>query len=350
MLVSVQYARAAAALLVVTGHMSGFAAFHPISESHFGGFGVDIFFVISGFIMWETSKDQRPADFMLRRLSRIVPPYWFYTTLLVVVALAVPALTPNIELSIKALLGSYFFLPYTDQRGLLNPILLQGWTLNLEMYFYVIFALSLFIPSRLGRFLAVAVYFAIAILMGLGADGKWAIVTRFTSPIVIEFVFGMIVSVAWNRWKIDSRLALAIFLSSAALLIYVDAYHLSGEINFIAYGIPAAFLLFGLLGMEDYLSKNRLPVLVAAGDASYSLYLSHPFILSLFHALFQRWGKNHLGLDGVSLALVFAATAIIVAVAFAYASYLLLEKPAAKFVLRKFSGRKPVGKSGVATA
>lgn len=351
MLISVQYARAAAALLVVVGHMAGFSAFHPISDGHFGGFGVDIFFVISGFIMWETSKEQRPSEFVQRRLSRIVPPYWFYTTLLVALAFAAPALTPNVELGAKALFGSYFFIPYTDQRGLMNPILLQGWTLNLEMYFYVIFALGLFIANHAWRFFAVSAYFLLVILLGLvmsGSDASSAVVTRFTSPILIEFILGMLVSIAWTRWKIGFRPGLALFLAAAAALIYADSRHLSGEINFITYGIPAAFLLLGLLGMEDVLARHPLRPLVAAGNASYSLYLAHPFVLSAVHVVFQRWARSHPETEGIVFALAFALTATVVALLFSYASYALIEKPAGKFLMAKLSGKSkhaPKGKT-----
>ncbi len=340
MLISVQYARAAAALLVVIGHISGFSAFQSASMTHFGGVGVDIFFVISGFIMWETSKDQSPTDFMRRRLARIVPPYWFYTTLLVLLALTAPAWTPNIELSTEALLGSYFFIPYTDHRGLMNPILLQGWTLNLEMYFYIVFALSLFLSDRRMRFLAVSVFFVIAILIGLVADSSWAAISRFTSTILLEFVMGMIVSVVWQRWKIGFPAAVAIFLASVAALVYAEMRLQSSGINFIVFGVPAAFLLLALLNMETFLARRPLPWLVATGDASYSLYLAHPFVLSAVHMIFQRWLQTYFGSDGMVLAIAFATTAVVASLIVSHISYLLLEKPAGRFVLRQLSGGK----------
>lgn len=342
MLISVQYARAVAALLVVTGHVSGFSAFQAASTTHFGGVGVDIFFVISGFIMWETSKDQSPADFLRRRIARIVPPYWFYTTLLVLLALAAPAFTPNIELSTKALLGSYFFIPYTDHRGLMNPILLQGWTLNLEMYFYFVFAFSLFLSDRRARFLGVSAFFAIAILIGLFVDSSWAAVSRFTSTILLEFVMGMAVSAIWLRWRISFSAALAILLLSVAALFYAEIRMQNSGINFIVFGIPAAFFLLGLLNMETSLAKRPLPWLVATGDASYSLYLAHPFILSAVHIIFQRWLQNYLGSDSMVLAITFALTAIITSVIFSYLSYMLLEKPAGRFVLKQLSGGRNI--------
>lgn len=338
MLISVQYARAAAALLVVIGHISGFSAFQSASTTHFGGVGVDIFFVISGFIMWETSKEQSPADFMRRRLARIVPPYWFYTTLLVLLVLVAPAWTPNVELSTEALLGSYFFVPYTDHRGLMNPILLQGWTLNLEMYFYIVFALSLFLSDRRARFICVSAFFVIAILIGLLADSSWAVINRFTSTILLEFVMGMTVSAIWQRWKIGFPAAVSIVLASAATLLYAEIWLQNSGINFIVFGVPAAFLLFGLLNMESFFARRPLPWLVATGDASYSLYLAHPFVLSAVHMIFQRWLQSYFGSEGLVLAITFAVTAIVASLIVSHFSYILLEKPAGRFVLRQLSG------------
>lgn len=337
MLVSVQYARAVAALLVVLAHLSGFSAFQQVSTAHFGGFGVDIFFVISGFIMWETSKVQRPADFMRRRIARIVPPYWFYTTLLVALALIAPRFAPNIELNWKAVLGSYFFIPYTDHRGVMNPILLQGWTLNFEMYFYIIFALSLFIRSLAARLLAISGFFLCSAALGLAVDKSWAILSQITGTILLEFVFGMLVSIYWQRRKIGTSTSLALISVGVIALIASELQQPSVEYRFILFGIPSALLLSGLRGMETWLSRRPWRVLLATGDASYSLYLSHPFVLSAVHLVFNGPVRNHLGLDGMALGLAYGAAAITGSILFSYLSFIFLEKPAGRFVLARLS-------------
>lgn len=351
MLVSVQYARAVAALLVVVAHLSGFSAFQPVTTAHFGSFGVDIFFVISGFIMWETSKNQRPRDFMHRRIARIAPPYWFYTTLLVLLALFVPRMAPNIELSWKAVLGSYLFIPYTDHRGIMNPILLQGWTLNFEMYFYVIFAASLFLANRPARFIAVAGVFIASAVIGLAVDKSWAILSQILSPVLMEFVLGMVVSIARQRWKINPRGSLLIIVGAIACLILADLQQPSADLRFFFFGVPAALFLFGLLGTETYLAPRRLGFLVAAGDASYSLYLAHPFVLSAVHIAVNGPVRNRLGIEGIPLGLLFAALAVFLSLIFSYSSFIFLEKPAGRFMLERLSGRKKDGgKTGIATA
>jgi exopolysaccharide production protein ExoZ len=343
MLVSVQYARAVAALLVVVAHLSGFSAFQQVSTSHFGGFGVDIFFVISGFIMWETSKNQRPADFMARRLARIAPPYWFYTALLVLLALIAPEVAPNIEVSWKALLGSYFFVPYTDHRGIMNPILLQGWTLNFEMYFYIIFALGLFVADRRMRFVLVALFFLLSSVAGLVADKSFAILSQITSSVLLEFVLGMMVSAAWQRWKIGFAASAAMIAISVTGLIFSELQQTTSEIRFIVFGIPSALLLFGLLGTEKYLARYPNKILLAAGASSYSLYLSHPFVLSAVHLVVNGPVRNKIGLDGFALGIVYAVAAITASLVVSHVSFILLEKPAGKFVLAQLSGNRKNG-------
>lgn len=342
MLISVQYARAGAALLVVLAHLSGFAAFQPVSSAHFGGFGVDIFFVISGFIMWQTSRDQRPGDFMRRRISRIVPPYWFYTSLLVLLALFAPRLAPNVELSWTAVFGSYLFIPYADHRGVMNPILLQGWTLNFEMYFYIVFALSLFLAKPLLRFLSVAGLFLLSTAFGISSDKSLAILSQVTNTILFEFVIGMMVSIAWQRWKITAPASLAMALASVIGLIYAELSQPSVEMRFFVFGIPAAFLLFGLLGTEAWLARRPSRVLLAAGDASYSLYLGHPFVLSAVHMVFNGPVRNRLGLDGVPLGVAYGVTAIAAALVLSYLSFAVLEKPSGRFLMARLFRNRDV--------
>jgi len=340
MLVSVQYARALAALLVVLAHLSGFSAFQPLTTSSFGSFGVDMFFVISGFIMWETTKDQRPLDFMCRRIARIVPPYWFYTTLLVLLAVLSPRLAPNIQLSWEAILGSYFFIPYTDHRGIMNPILLQGWTLNFEMYFYIIFAASLMLVHRAIRFFAVIGLLSISALIGLSLDTPPAIVSMVTSTVLLEFALGMILAIAWRHWKPGMAAALPIIAVGSVCLILAELRQPSDDLRLIFFGIPSALFLFGLLGTENFLSRKPLRPLVAAGDASYSLYLAHPFVLSAVHIVVNGPIRNILNIDGIALALLYGALAISACLIFSHASFLFLERASARFVLRRLTRRK----------
>ena len=168
-LLAIQYLRGIAALMVVVVHI-------PVQLSRMGfngdwpeflNIGVDIFFVISGFIMWTTTFDGRVgvAQFLSRRLVRIAPLYWALTSITVLVMLAAPTLVQSGKLDLQHVITSYLFVasqhPVTQ---LMEPILVPGWTLNYEMFFYVVFALCL--PLRAG-FRAMAVMAILVTLVAL---------------------------------------------------------------------------------------------------------------------------------------------------------------------------------------
>jgi exopolysaccharide production protein ExoZ len=126
---SIQYLRAVAALAVVLYHAGGLRHGDTFAV---GAAGVDIFFVISGFVMWSTSSahPQSAREFFIRRLARVAPMYWLLTLLLVAGALLVPAAFPRLKLETFHTTLSLLFIParspVNDQ--LLWPVLVQGWT------------------------------------------------------------------------------------------------------------------------------------------------------------------------------------------------------------------------------
>ncbi len=122
-----------------------------------GGFaGVDVFFVISGFIMWSISaRESRPAAFMVNRIVRITPLYWLATGVMIFGALA--GLFPRVVLTPDHIVNSLLFIPHVSPSNhQVWPLLVQGWTLNYEMFFYALFALTLFAPRALQALLCVA--------------------------------------------------------------------------------------------------------------------------------------------------------------------------------------------------
>ncbi|MEY9103377.1 peptidoglycan/LPS O-acetylase OafA/YrhL [Sinorhizobium fredii] len=159
---TIQYLRAAAALAVVVFH----AAEKTGHDFAVGAAGVDVFFVISGFIMWVIS-DRRPltpAKFIWDRIRRIVPIYWFATAVMIAGALA--GLFPNLALTLDHVLASLFFIPFrSPSSGEIWPLLVQGWTLNFEMLFYAVFAASLLLP-RHWRLPAIAGLFVALVTIG----------------------------------------------------------------------------------------------------------------------------------------------------------------------------------------
>src|SRR5262249_27030727 len=145
MFLNLHLLRAVAALSVVYYHTTSEAGLNlpPAVGSH----AVDLFFVISGFIIARTALDS-PKQFLLRRIVRIVPLYWTATLAVFWLALFTPHILHSTRPDYRQLLCSLLFIPYeTPEAGTL-PTLILGWSLNYEMYFYVVFAIALAVVPR----------------------------------------------------------------------------------------------------------------------------------------------------------------------------------------------------------
>lgn len=341
--ISLQYARAVAALLVVFSHISGFSIANSLALPHLGTMGVDLFFVISGFVMWETARNSEPLDFFARRIVRVVPAYWFYTTILVALVVLAPTLTPNVQFTSLQLLKSYFFIPYANFQGNNNPILLQGWTLNYEMYFYLIFGSSLLLPSAGWRFGFVSLVLALPALGSLLHSSDSALLALLTSPMLLEFAFGMVISAIHRAFTLNIWVAAAITAASAVLLIAIDILLQPEVSRALSFGLPCSFALLGLVKLESSLHSRPSKTMLNLGAASYSLYLSHPFVLSGVAYIFKKiqFGDPNLmqsKVTGVAFVIISGVSACIAA----WASFKYVERPAGNFLARFVRLSKPI--------
>ena len=156
MIVSLQYLRAFAAMLVVAFHACDKLAkmdnANPAVAFPVGLTGVDIFFVVSGFIIFVTARqsDATPLGFMRKRLIRVAPLYWVLTLFLAGVAIMKPEVLATTVFDLRHFVASMLFIPWQHpQIGAMLPLLIPGWTLNYEMAFYVMFAASLALPRSI---------------------------------------------------------------------------------------------------------------------------------------------------------------------------------------------------------
>ena len=309
----IQYLRAFAALAVVF--------FHAAERNGFafaiGAAGVDVFFVISGFIMWVIVERRRvsPGRFLKERLRRIVPVYWLATAVMVAGGLA--GLFPNLVLTAGHVTASLFFVPMrSPSSGEIWPVLVQGWTLNYEMFFYGVFAACLVLPVRL-RLSVVALVFLCAVTLGFAIESDNALFVTYTRPIILEFVAGMLIGRLWLAGSIAGRLwafalvvaSLAGFLAIAVLKLPFDEW---------TCGPLAIALVYGTASLERNggISLLKLPALL--GAASYSIYLWHTFAISL-----AAKAGAILGL-GAALTFVLSAFA---GIAVGLCAYALVERP-----------------------
>ncbi|TWB12567.1 peptidoglycan/LPS O-acetylase OafA/YrhL [Rhizobium sp. ERR 922] len=335
MLLNLQVLRALAASSVVIAHalheteiLAAATGRAAVDGSAWNlGFGVDIFFVLSGFIMTHTAasefgKSGAPLHFFLRRCARVVPLYWLLTSIMLLGALAAPSLLVVPVGSISHVLASYFFIPSGRGVGEIRPVLALGWTLNYEMLFYVFFALALLLPIRVGVIWLSVLMVGMA-LVGNLVDPSHVQIAFWTSPIILEFLFGVYVALIF-RSGVRIGKGIAFGLVAIGLLGFVHVSTLWNDAalpQFLRSGLPAA--LFVLAAAIGPVLPHKRPVLwsVALGDASYSLYLAHPFILRPMRAI---WAK----VIGGALPLgLFAGFSTLAAALLALALFRGIEKP-----------------------
>jgi exopolysaccharide production protein ExoZ len=333
-LFGVQYLRAVAAIAVVLFHAAERTGFHFA----IGAAGVDVFFVISGFIMWIISDrgDVAPGRFLAGRIARVAPTYWLATTVMIFGALA--GLFPNLQLSVGHVLGSIFFVPTrSPSTGEIWPLLVQGWTLNYEMFFYAVFALALLLPRR-RQLPVVAATFLILVAIGMVLQTDNPLLATYTRPVILEFVAGMVLGRLWTAGRIPGPRIGAAFV--ALSIAGFAAIHVLGlPFDEWTCGPLAIALVLGVLSLEAEAPVRPLPLPAFLGDASYSIYLWHTFPISVVATAAAR-------LDFAPPA-TFALASVLGIIAGA-AAYLLVERPllAARRGRRAETAGEPVAASG----
>lgn len=275
-LYGIQYLRAFAALAVVVFH----AAERTGQHFAIGAAGVDVFFVVSGFIMMAIS-DRRPTTpvaFLRDRLLRIAPSYWIVTGIMILGAAA--GLFPNLTLDAAHVLGSFFFIPVASPNGgHLWPVLVQGWTLNYEIFFYAVFAVALVLRSRL-RLVALTTMMLLLVIAGLGLAPENALAHFYTQPLILEFAAGAALAKLWKNGILPSAPA-GLLMVAFAIAGFAAIYLLKLDFDAFNCGPLAVLLVAGTLAVERNGKLPVLPIATYVGDASYSIYLWHTLALSV---------------------------------------------------------------------
>lgn len=344
---AIQGLRAVAALMVVWSHAvyslvekAGWSTSHLALADFVGGAGVKVFFAISGFVMIQSSAQKfgqvgAPAHFLKRRLVRIVPLYWLATA----VYLAKMLLTGDNVVAIQVV-KSLLFIPYENDAGSMHPVYGLGWTLNYEMYFYMFFSISLIYKRILGLvFLGLALSSAVLLgsLIEAGAAKSFgAPVFFWTRPIILYFMVGMSVGLAKDRIAKASWLPAIDFVVLCCLLFLV----IGGAIGLFSIGLnslPLGLLSAGLLvsiccmqvvGSNDSHARRWARRL---GDASYSIYLTHSFLVGPLARVHAAIGSN--------LQTVFIVLGLISASVVGLLSFRYIEQPTIRWLMGDRSTR-----------
>src|SRR3569832_2305547 len=343
---SVQTLRAVAALFVVYLHTTSPTGLNLWPS--IGNFGVDIFFVISGFIIsYMTETD--PSSFLLKRAIRILPFYWLATISLFLIGTVAPHLLRTTEANIPLLVHSLLFVPYAHGvPSNTEPLLKLGWTLNYEMYFYIALWLAMQISHAYRALICCALLVLVSALVDRFGGGTPEL-AFYADPIVAEFMLGILSFYIYSRAKgylgsirHSGFVALSLFLvvlagiGLCAMLESEERQYdpqLAGRVIYL--GIPA-FIVVTASTLVERVYHIRLGNIWSRrlGDASYVLYLIHPFII---------FGITRLALRGIQpneiARWLFVPVLLVLTSAVAMAIYSQFEKPVLAALRQKFVPR-----------
>lgn len=331
---SIQALRALAALAVMFAHLHGVEARQAGEESILsaawiaGVSGVDLFFVISGFIMVWVASDSpstlnNAGKFLFARVMRIYPLWWLFAAAMAVYFLLsygmpwdASKLTPSDLSGTEHLIKSFLLIPHDA-----FPVLPLGWTLMHEMYFYVVFALILLLPHNYR--IPACILWALTILAAVSAQitGFYAdsLLSLVFFPMTLEFLFGAgaawMIKAGWTqfRWPALGLGLIGLVLAYTQVDFLTTDMLLPTDRTF-AYGPAFALLVYAFVAIEQTSGFGRaIPQFaVRLGDWSYSLYLCHLLVISaVARVYFASFGQAGI-IDNVIFLLLSSAASIAV--------------------------------------
>lgn len=311
MLVQLQYLRAIAALMVVYFHaILQLAKVNPAIDATsfiYGETGVDIFFVLSGFVMWLTTsgRNMTPVDFARKRVKRIVPLYWLATLFSAAVALVAPSLLKSTAFDLPHLMASLLFIPWINpvDPTMIVPVIVPGWTLNYEMFFYFVFALLLPIredyrlPALFGAFAAILI---VCHLLPETTATKF-----YGQPIILEFLAGVALGWLYGQKLLLPQRWAWVLLAVGFAFLFINEDLVRPEDRYYGWGIPAVFIVYSAISIDF----SKLPFvrwLNYLGDASYEIYITHAFTLA-----FLRIIANHFPIGALQKPVIFVILCLV---------------------------------------
>ena len=246
-----------------------------------GAYGVDIFFVLSGFLMVFISGSylsgkKSVGNFLLLRAIRIWPMYALCTLWVIAALLWSWHQSGKIDFDLRpSRLASFAFIPTMNEVGLVQPILSVGWTLNYEAGFYLSFALAMLLPygSLLARLAVILLGWQLAALALPGTVAS----LYLGNTIVAEFLFGAVIARLYQTGRLSGIPPALSLLAGIAVLVASSIGDPSDAWRFGTAGIGASLLFIGFLRLDTGIQWPR--AMVALGDASYSIYLTHLIVI-----------------------------------------------------------------------
>jgi exopolysaccharide production protein ExoZ len=338
-LASIQVARGVAALAVVAYHAQltqpkYFQGTDVLPSFFSGGIsGVDLFFVISGFVMVLTTRGKhgsprRVGEFAWNRFFRIYPTYWVYCLVLLPVLFLLPGFVNSSEGGRVDILASFTLWPVETL-----PLLLVAWTLTLEVFFYVVFCVLLLLPEKL-LLPALALWFVLLVIVNWNGHINAApIVELPTNAMAIEFVFGGVTALFYRRVPVIAGAIVAVVGLAVVIVLgrpdATDLYAGAGLLRPLTLGTGFALVMLGVTAIEHRVGIGPVRRLAILGDMSYSVYLCHVLVLAVTGRVWLAVsGSLHTNPVAVVGWWVVTLAAVLVA---GYLSYRIIERPVMRF-------------------
>jgi exopolysaccharide production protein ExoZ len=341
-----QYLRGIAALMVVFFHARSY--FGDVPEwTRVGSRGVDIFFVISGFIMAystrrmgdEVSAAKAGLIFLSKRFIRVAPLYWIallwttspYWINWLSTSGSLHGLYQNLSADLISIAKDFAFVPHLsideDEPGEIFPALIQGWTLNYEIFFYLLFGLSMLF--RKYRLVATSLAIVALVVLGKAYHFSNVVAQFYTSSILIEFVFGMIVFEAYSKThQLRFNRTTLLLLGTIGVLLLNSGSSVNDKLVLAA---GSAIIVWVFIQAFRGVHVGPLKLL---GDASYSIYLFHLATFKITREVITCLGLSPSGYFNIITILLMHALVSIVA---GIVIYYVIEKPLLK-TLRNMLG------------
>lgn len=331
-------------MLVVWTHLSElFPSYDLNSYGPSGLEGVDLFFVISGFIMVYTTSRETPSplSFLFRRFIRIAPLYYIATFVVIAIFLVMPSALKSTAVDLPAIIKSAFFIPYEKSDGRIYPLYYLGWTLNYEMFFYLLFSISLLIRRDIRTYACALVVIALAATgVFIHSDEYGVLAYAYTRPIMLNFALGMLIAETYDAIFVRTRgnTTLHLVIAGVGMLLMLSLgrffnppYTIAPVTStFLTQGLPAGLLVLGTVLLEKAGRVSPKNWLTAVGDASYSIYLFHFFMVAVLLKICDRFMVPDVARIGVT---IIALPAICAA---SYIIYRVVERP----IIKLFSKRR----------
>lgn len=332
---SLQALRGVAALLVVILHACvtlekyGSGAGTLFGDFRIGHSGIDLFFVLSGFLMMWTTAGRRGSaaeawSFLKRRVVRVYPTYWLYFILVFAAVSIRPEWVNSSAAAHASLFKSFFLLP---DEGM--TLVMVAWTLEYEVFFYALFGLAMFVSIR-NRLAALLGSISLLVAAGFVLPSDTAEARVMLSPMLLEFAIGAVLGAMHARRKWPHG---KVYLAAGVLMLAAEGLGHSwlsllgvseGSLSRpLTYGLASALVVHGACAWEK---SGRFPcpwMIRKIGDSSYTLYLSHILVLSALGRVWASAGMNRFSDDLFITVLIFAS------VLFGLIAYEFAEKPLA---------------------